>query len=63
MRPNIQKMTNKISPVKKPEILQGRNFKINETFILTDKTKANTFKITSEKSWERVKDNMMIGYV
>jgi len=39
-----------------------RSFKIEETFILTDKTKANTFRISTEKKWSNFKDKLMISY-
>ena len=47
--------------IQKPGIFQRRGYKIDETFILTDKTKANTFRISSEKTWDTVKDKLMIS--
>jgi len=48
--------------VKKTVEPPKRSFKIEETFILTDKTKANTFRISSEKKWSNFKDKLMISY-
>ncbi len=48
--------------VKNPEIFQKRGYKIDETFILTNKTKANTFRISSEKTWDKVKDKLLISF-
>jgi hypothetical protein len=39
-----------------------RGFKIEEIFILTDKTRANTLRINSEKEWTNFKDKISITY-
>lgn len=39
-----------------------RSIKIDESFILTDKTRANTFRIESEKEWTNFKDKLLISY-
>lgn len=39
-----------------------RGFKIEEIFILTDKTRANTFRVNSEKEWMNFKDKISISY-
>ncbi|MFC1562987.1 hypothetical protein ACFL4Z_02950 [candidate division KSB1 bacterium] len=39
-----------------------RSLKFGETFILTDKTIANTFRIDSGKKWSRFSDKVMITY-
>ncbi len=52
-------------PVKKAPILKElkkRNIKINETFVLTDNTRANSFRIISEKEWEGFEDNLLISF-
>ena len=47
---------------KKANESKKRNFKIEETFIITDKTRANTLGINSEKEWTNFKDKLLITY-
>ncbi len=48
--------------LKKFPDIKKRSIKIDETFVLTDKTRANTFRIISEKEWEHYEDKLMISF-
>lgn len=46
----------------KPPAKKRRGVKIEEIFIFTDKTRANTLRLNSEKEWTNFKDKISISY-